>query len=79
MLSPVRKSLDILLTMGGLGMGAVLSILGAVCLFLIELIHLNPVTLALAWVMLALIFSIGFISAREQMNAVMDELEGFTE
>ena len=75
MLSPIRKSLDILLTMGGLGMGAVLSILSAICLFLIQLIHLDPGTLALAWVMLALIFSIGFISARKQMNTVMDEME----
>lgn len=79
MLSPVRKSLDILLTMGGLGMGAVISVLSSICLLLVQMLLLDPVTLAIAWSVLAFIFCVGFISARRQMNVALEEMEAATE
>ena len=64
MLNPVRKSLDILMTLGGLAMGAVLSLLFALLLLLSDFVVINHTVLALSWIMLAFVFAIAYFTAK---------------
>ena len=71
----IRDTLDIILTMGGLATGAVVSLLSAILLFLSELLALDHITLALAWVMVAAVFAIGYMTARKQMHQAMKKVD----
>ena len=66
MSNEVRNILDILMTMGGLAMGAVISLLSAILLLLSEFVPLDRTTLALTWIMVALVFAFGFYTAKRQ-------------
>ena len=74
MVNEVRNILDILMTLGGLAMGGVLSILSAALLLLSDTIPLDHTALALGWIMAAFVFAIGFKTAKRQMGAAYDQL-----
>jgi len=74
MVNKIRNILDILITLGGLAMGGVLSILSAIILLLSDVISLDHTTLALGWIMAAFVFAIGFHTTKEHMRAVFDQL-----
>ena len=71
----IRDLLDGLISIGGMATGAVLSLVTAMLLILSETIHLDRVTLALAYIMIAFVFAIGFMTARKHMMEYQERLE----
>lgn len=74
-MSPIRNLLDILITLGGLAMGAVLSVLMAVTVLIYEMMEIDHTTLALTWSLVAFVFAIGFITAKRQFNKEQESME----
>ena len=75
MVDNIKDILDMLTTIGGLAMGSVMSIISAILLIASDILPLDHITLALAWVMAAFIFAIGLWTARRQMNIAFEKLE----
>jgi cobalamin biosynthesis protein CobD/CbiB len=71
----MRDLLDGLISIGGLATGAVLSLVSGVLLLLSDIVKLDHTTLALAWIMMAFVFAIGFMTARRHMTEYQERLE----
>ena len=71
----IKDLLSGLITQGGLATGMVLSIISAVILLLSDMLRLDHTTLALAWVMVAFVFAIGFATVRRLIREYEDKYE----
>ena len=71
----IRDLLDGLISIGGLATGAVLSVVTGALLILSDITHIDRTTLALAYIMMALVFAAGFMTARRHMMEYQERLE----
>ena len=64
----IRSILDIVLSLGGLAMGMVLSIINAAILFGFMVLNVSSNSIILAWIMMAFVFAAGFGTAKKQLE-----------